>query len=113
MTEYQNRPAGSQSKLNTFRDGLKILMKIIALVKKYKPLEFFSFLSIVTFFLAFLMGLPILKEYQETGFVPKIPSVIFITSLGVIGNIFLIAGIILSAISKHVSELKRIAYLNL
>lgn len=79
IIEYRDRPEGSESKLNTYSDGFKVLKTIGMLYKNYRPLSFFTW---VTFILA-LIGLgfliPVLIDYVQTGLVPKMPS--FITSV--------------------------------
>lgn len=73
---YRNRPDGSVSKVNTFSDGFKVLRTIARLFKDYKPLQFFSILSAIIFFIALLLLFPVLIEYYRTGLVPRFPTFI-------------------------------------
>lgn len=74
---YRDRPEGSESKLNTFSDGLKVLKTIFSLFKNYKPLTFFSIISVLFILIGLLVGIPTIVEYFETGFVSKFPSAVF------------------------------------
>lgn len=79
IIEYQDRPEGSESKLNTYSDGFKVLKTIVTLYKNYKPLSFFMWLSLVLFIIGSIFVTPVLIDYFRTGLVPKIPS--FIASI--------------------------------
>lgn len=72
--EYKNRPIGSNSKLNTYYDGFSVLKTIISLYKNYKPLSFFSIISIFLILIGLVFFLPVIIEYVNTGLVPKMPS---------------------------------------
>ena len=72
--EYRDRPEGSTSKLNTFRDGFKVLKTIALLFKDYKPLPFFGIISAVLMVLAVVFLIPVLVEYAHTGLVPRLPT---------------------------------------
>lgn len=76
IVDYRDRPTGSESKLNTIPDGIKVLFKIWTLYKTYKPLSFFSILASVFFIFAMILFYPILTEFFETGLVPRFPSLI-------------------------------------
>lgn len=73
---YRDRPEGSVSKLNTFSDGFKVLKTIGKLFRDYKPLTFFSAISLVLLVLAVIFFIPVLVEYIQTGLVPKFPTLI-------------------------------------
>lgn len=73
---YRDRPQGSESKLNTYNDGLKVISTIFCLYKDYKPLAFFTVISAVLLFLSVVLLVPIVLEYMNTGMVPKIPTLI-------------------------------------
>ena len=79
IIEYQDRPTGSESKLNTYSDGLKVLKTIFTLYKNYRPLSFFMWFSLFLFIIGTFFLLPVLIDYFKTGLVPKIPS--FIASI--------------------------------
>ena len=73
---YQDRPEGSESKLNTYSDGLKVLKTIFKLYKNYRPFAFFGWLSVIFMLIAIGLFIPILVEFLKTGLVPKIPTLI-------------------------------------
>lgn len=73
---YRDRPAGSESKLNTFSDGFKVLKTIGKLVKDYKPLPFFSAVAVLLFVIALVMFVPVMVEFNATGLVPRIPTLV-------------------------------------
>ncbi len=76
VVDYRDRPEGSQSKLNTFSDGFKVLSKIFQLFKNYKPFFFFGLLGMVLAAVGLVLFFPILFEYFRTGLVPRIPTLI-------------------------------------
>lgn len=76
IIEYRDRPEGSVSKLNTFSDGFKVLTRILSLYKNYKPLGFFSMLSLILVLLGGGFLIPIIVEYVQTGLVPRFPTLI-------------------------------------
>ncbi|HXL98807.1 MAG TPA: glycosyltransferase family 2 protein, partial [Rhizomicrobium sp.] len=73
-TRYKERPEGSVSKLNTYRDGLRILFTIAALVREERPLIFFSGIFAVLAILSLLVGTPVVLEFYRTGYVPRLPT---------------------------------------
>jgi len=76
VVDYRDRPEGSESKLNTFSDGFKVIRKIFQLFKNYKPFGFFGLISLFLVLVAAGFFLPILIEYIKTGLVPKFPTLI-------------------------------------
>lgn len=74
--EYRDRPIGSTSKLNTFKDGIKIIATIFRLFRDYKPLVFFSWISSFLILASLLILLPVFIEYLQTGLVPRFPTLI-------------------------------------
>ena len=76
VVEYRDRPDGSSSKLNTYSDGFKVIRAIIRLYRNYKPLAFFGIIALILTLLSVAFFVPILTEYIQTGFVPKIPTLI-------------------------------------
>lgn len=79
VIDYQDRPKGSVSKLNTIPDGLRVLKTIALLFKYYKPFAFFGVASVLLFALSLIFIIPVLIEYFSTGLVPRMPS--FVTGL--------------------------------
>ncbi len=76
VIEYRDRPEGSESKLNTYSDGMKVLGTIVRLFRNYKPFAFFGIIALVLLILAAIFFIPILVEYIQTGQVPNFPTLI-------------------------------------
>ncbi|HJF39760.1 MAG TPA: glycosyltransferase family 2 protein [[Clostridium] spiroforme] len=76
IIDYRDRPAGSESKLNTFSDGLKVLKTILKLFRNYKPMAFFGAVAVVLAALAVVFFIPVLVQYIQTGLVPNFPTLI-------------------------------------
>lgn len=98
---YQDRPQGSESKLNTYSDGLKVLKTIVNLFKDTKPLAFFSILSLILLLISFGFFLPILIQFVQTGIVDKFPTLIVISALTVIALLNFFCRVILSVLKKQ------------
>lgn len=98
---YQDRPQGSESKLNTYSDGLKVLKTIVNLFKDTKPLAFFSILSLILLLISFGFFLPILIQFVQTGIVDKFPTLIVNSALTVIALLNFFCGVILSVLKKQ------------
>ena len=99
---YRNRPEGSVSKLNTYSDGVKVLITIVRLFRDYKPFAFFGSLFAVCMLVAFGIDIPIIIEYMETGLVPRFPTLIVSGVIATIGVIFFFCGMILDVLAtKH------------
>lgn len=97
VIEYRDRPEGSESKLNTYSDGAKVLMSIVKLYRNYKPMNFFGLLALALAVVSIVFFIPVLAEYLETGLVPKFPTLIA-CGFGLIAALqSLFAGLILSA----------------
>ena len=101
---YQNRPAGSFSKLNTYTDGAKVLKTIFWLFKDYKPLLFFTIVSTIMFILAIAIGTPVVVEFVKTSYVERVPSAILAAGLMIISVLSLSVGLILDTVVKHSRE---------
>ncbi len=76
IIDYRDRPEGSESKLNTYSDGFKVLRTILKLFRNYKPLAFFNIFSVLLLILAFIFFIPILVTFIQTGLVPNFPTLI-------------------------------------
>ena len=99
--EYRDRPAGSQSKLNTFSDGFRVMKMILMLFRDYKPLWFFSLLSIIFFLIGLILFIPILHEYSQTGLVLRFPT-LFVSLFWFIGSLlFFCSGMILDVLKNN------------
>lgn len=112
-TNYKERPVGSASKLNTWRDGLRILRTILLLVQRERPLMFFSTAAAVLLAAAILLALPLLATFLETGLVPRLPTAVLATGLALLSFLSLASGLILDTVSRGRLEAKRLAYLAL
>ncbi|MFC3471933.1 glycosyltransferase [Massilia oculi] len=110
-TVYGARPDGSVSKLNTYRDGVRILLTILRLFKSEKPLGFYSIAFFVCALASVQMAIPIFVTFLETGLVPRLPTALLCTALMLFGVILLACGIILDAVTKSRIEQKRFRYL--
>lgn len=110
-TRYKERPAGSISKLNTFRDGFRILGTIFYLVREERPLMFFAIIAALFAGVAVLIGAPVVSEYVHTGLVPRLPTAVLATGLMVIAFLSLTCGLILDTVTRGRWEAKRMAYL--
>ena len=109
--EYRDRPAGSNSKLNTIKDGVKVLKTIETLFKEYKPRVFFNILSLIFFIIGVILNIPPFVGYFQTGLVEKFPSLIVGGFFIVVGLLLMITGIILEVIAKKHKQLREL-YLN-
>jgi glycosyltransferase involved in cell wall biosynthesis len=110
---YFPRPLGSESKLLTYRDGLKIVRMIFLLIMQEKPFIFFSVISGVLLMLSIGVGVPfVIYPWLETGHVTRVASAVLSMGFGLLSFIAITLGIILDAITNGRKELKRIAYLN-
>jgi hypothetical protein len=111
-TLYDSRPEGSESKLNTFKDGFRILWMILLLFKGEKPFQFFGLLSLLFFVVSMTLSIPLFTTYIETGLVPKIPTAVLSTGLMILSFFSLISGVILDSMSRLKLEGKRANYLS-
>ena len=93
---YRDRPEGSESKLNTYSDGFKVLFTIFKLYRDYKPFGFFSILALILGILAVIFFIPVLAEYVKTGLVLKFPTLIVCGFVGLAAIQSFFAGLILS-----------------
>jgi len=110
-TPYFARPAGSASKLSTWRDGFRILSTIADLYRTERPLAFFSGLGIVLAVVSVVLAIPIFATYLEQGLVPRIPTAILSTGLMLLAFLFVVAGLILDTVTRGRREMKLLAYL--
>lgn len=101
---YKNRPKGSHSKINKFRDGSRIIMTIISLLRDYRPMVFFSYLGGFFITAGMLFGSVVVIEYYRTGFISRVPTAILSIALIIIGINAIISGLILSAVNRRQKE---------
>ncbi len=107
---YSDRPDGSESKLSTFKDGVKIMKTIIVLLKEYKPIYFFGTIGFLGGLLSVLMAIPLLIEFSKTGGVSRIPTAILCTGIMGVSMLTVTAGVILDSIRRFRAEMKRLFY---
>ena len=99
--EYRDRIEGSESKLNTYRDGYKVIRMIFTLVRDERPLFFFSTLTLILLIIAGIYFFPILFKYFSTGYVLKIPTLIMIATAVIVATIIFFSGVILYVLKKQ------------
>ncbi len=112
-TPYRERPAGSASKLSTYRDGWRILRTILYLVKEEKPLAFFSVMAAALAALSLVFGVPVIVEFMHTGLVPRLPTALLAAAVAILSFLAFACGLILDTVSRGRAEAKRLAYLSL
>lgn len=112
IIEYRDRPEGSESKLNTYSDGLKVLKTIARLYRNYKPLGFFSWISLMLTIISTAFLIPVLITFAHTGLVPNFPTLIVCCFVYLAAIVSLFAGMILSSLvqqNKQNFEIRLIA----
>ncbi|HWA88987.1 MAG TPA: glycosyltransferase family 2 protein [Rhizomicrobium sp.] len=110
-TRYKERPEGSVSKLNTYRDGFRILFTIALLVREERPLVFFTAIFVLLFLFSTAIGTPVVFEYFQTGLVPRLPTALVAVGAMVLAFLSLASGLILDTVTRGRWEDKRMAYL--
>ena len=108
--KYIKRPEGSHSKLNTFKDGFRILFTIIYLLITEKPLLFFNTISLIFLVIGLFLGIGITIEYFETLKVERFPTAILTICLIILSALSFLIGLLMNAISKVLSENRRFKY---
>ena len=109
---YRDRPVGSVSKLNTFKDGFLVIKTISQLFKEYRPMLFFGIISIIFFIISIAFGTPVFVEYFETGLVPRFPTLIFAGFMLMIAILMFICGVILEVVVKKHRMMFEYFYIN-
>ena len=110
-TVYGARPEGSTSKLSTYRDGWRILKTIVTLYRIERPVLFFGSIGLGLLLLGIILAIPLISTYLATGLVPRLPTAILITGLGIVATLCLFAGLILDTVTRGRREVRRLAYL--
>lgn len=98
--DYRDRPEGSESKLSTFSDGMKVLMMIMSLFKDYRPLALFGWVGLLFCLLGLACGVPVIAEFAATGLVPRMPTALLAVALVGVGVVSFTCGIILDTVVK-------------
>ena len=108
---YKERPAGGESKLRTYRDGLRILRWILHLARLERPVLFHGVIAVILGTAALALGAPVVLEFLRTGFVPRFPTAILASSIGLAAILTLVLGYLLDAIGRSRQEAARLSYL--
>ena len=108
VVEYRDRQAGSESKLNTYSDGFKVLRTIVRLYKNYHPFGFFGIIALIMILLALGFAIPVFVDFARTGLVERFPTLIVCGFVALAGMITFVSGIILSSLRlKEKQEFER------
>jgi len=110
---YKDRPEGSVSKLNSIRDGLRILRMIALLVKEERPLMFFGVACAALALLSVGLATPVVLEFLRTGLVPKLPTAVLSVGIMLVAVLSMVCGLVLDTVTHSRRELKRLAYLEI
>lgn len=110
-TAFKERPEGSESKLNTFRDGTRILFTMLRLFSAERPLLFYSLCAAVLALVSIVLAIPIVLTYAQTGLVPRFPTAILSTGLMLLAALSFFSGVILDTVTRGRREMRFLAYL--
>ncbi len=113
LIDYRDRPEGSESKLNTVSDGVKVIKTIATLFKQYKPLLFFSIVSIICLIIGIGFFIPVIIGYLKTGLVAKFPSLIAASFFGVVAIQLFVGGLILESVARKDKQSFELHLINL
>src|SRR5207245_7244493 len=102
--QYRRRPEGSRSKLSSFKDGYRILMTIMTLLRDYRPMTFFTALAGGITLLGLVGGVIVLSDYVRTGLVPRLPLAILSGMLILLASVFFVTGFVVRCINRRFAE---------
>ncbi len=111
-TPYYARPEGSFSKLNTWRDGFRILGTILKLYRSERPLRFFAVIGVLLALAAIILAIPIAITFIETGLVPRLPTAVLSMGLMIMALLSVSSGLVLDTVTRGRREMKMLAYLS-
>src|SRR5436190_1979204 len=111
-TPYYARLEGSVSKLNTWRDGFRILGTILKLYRSEKPLRFFTVIGVFLMALSVVLAIPVIITYLEEGIVPRLPTAVLSTGLMIVAVLSVSSGLVLDTVTRGRREMKLLAYLS-
>ncbi len=103
--EFVERPMGSVSAMNTYTDGIKVLLTIMRLFRDYRPFMFFSYVALLFLLVSFAMFLPVFSDWLHTGLVPRFPTLIVSVTMAILGFLFFFCGIVLEVLVKKHRQL--------
>jgi glycosyltransferase involved in cell wall biosynthesis len=112
-TVYAARPEGSHSKLSTYGDGWRILKTIVNLYRVERPVLFYGGIGELLLLAAFLLAIPLIRTYLQTGLVPRFPTAILVTGMVIVAMLCVFTGLILDTVTRGRREVRRLAYLSL
>lgn len=112
-TPYAERPEGSESKLSTYKDGVRILKMILRLYSNERPSRFWGIVGMVLLIIAFLLTLPVYLEYLDTNEVKRFPTLIIASTIALGGFFAFTIGLVLRTVTKGRNESKHLAYLQI
>ena len=111
-TPYYARPEGSFSKLNTWRDGFRILGTILKLYRSEKPLRFFTAIGVFLTLVSIALAIPVIVIYLEQGIVPRLPTAVLSTGFMIVAILSVSSGLVLDTVTRGRREMKLLAYLS-
>src|SRR5512138_1742111 len=111
-TPYYARPEGSVSKLNTWRDGFRILGTILKLYRSEKPLRFFTVIGVFLMLVSIGLAIPLIITYLEQGLVPRLPTAVLSMGLMIVAVLSVSSGLVLDTVTRGRRETKLLAYLS-
>ena len=111
-TPYYARPEGSVSKLNTWRDGFRILGTILKLYRSEKPLRFFTVIGLFLMLVSVGLAVPVIITYLEEGIVPRLPTAVLSMGLTIVAVLSVSSGLVLDTVTRGRREMKLLAYLS-
>ncbi|MEY9182736.1 glycosyltransferase involved in cell wall biosynthesis [Bradyrhizobium sp. USDA 326] len=111
-TPYYARPEGSFSKLNTWRDGFRILNTMLKLYRSERPLRFFTVIGILLALASVILAIPIVITFIETGLVPRLPTAVLSMGLMIMALLSVSSGLVLDTVTRGRREMKLLAYLS-
>ena len=111
-TPYYSRVEGSDSKLNTWRDGFRILWTIMRLYRSERPFQFFSAIAFLLALVGIILAVPIAATFLREGLVPRLPTAVLVTGLMLAAALSFMSGLILDTVTRGRRELKLLAYLS-
>src|SRR5689334_16630779 len=111
-TPYFARPEGSFSKLNTWRDGFRILGTILKLYRSEKPLRFFTVIGVFLVLVSIGLAIPVIITYLEEGLVPRLPTAVLSMGLMIVAVLSVTSGLVLDTVTRGRREMKLLAYLS-
>ncbi len=112
-TPYRDRGEGSTSKLSTYKDGARIFLTILHLVKEERPLQFFSIIAAALFLISVVLGFPLVTEFHRTHLVPRLPTGVLATGIMMLSFLSLVCGLVLDSVARARREIKQLSYLSI